>query len=231
MRVVTVQPGEVITLGYQYDNEATRIIFPSEIISPIPATYGAGGSFAIWYRRSGDALGYPIGNPLVQYANDTVTWDITEAELANPGASQVQLRYIVDEVCVMSQIFPGNVADSVDIGSDIPEPMEAWADAIVRASYGNGTLWTVQDVYLFRQLLSHIEYDSASAATIAEELLESLESTPEDQAWTMDEIDLLDQLLSHVIYTDADGGEYADALIASLKGQTPTYEDADEVEY
>ena len=146
MRVVTVQPGEFIPLGYQYDNEATRIIFPSEIISPIPATYGVGGSFAIWYRRPGDALGYPIGNTLVQYANDTVTWDITEAELANPGSAQIQLRYIVDEVCVMSQIWPGYVADSIDIGSEIPEPMEAWADAIQEAVAGAAYLYGLQDV-------------------------------------------------------------------------------------
>ena len=283
MRTVLVTPGEVIPLGYQYDNEALQVIFPGGIIESITDEFPSTGTFSIWYRRSGDALGYPIGNPLVQHINNTVVWTITEAELANPGQAQVQLRYVINEVCVMSQIFIANISDSVDIGTDIPEPMEAWADAIIRASsggqptvvtsssaitnhstiylymgsesgynynhvyywdgtswkdggaYGGGTgsgrLWSAQDIYLFQQLLAHLKYDSATAGTIAEELIESLESNPTDQGWSMEQINMLDDLLSNVKYTDDDGGEYADELIESLKGQTPTYVDADEVEF
>lgn len=138
MKTVTVQAGATIDLGYQYDNYATEVIFPAEIIEPITDAFGSTGTFAIWYRRSGDSLGYPIGSPLVTFdsANDEVTWDIVESDTASPGVSQVQLRYIVDEVCVMSQIFAGNVADSVDTGEEVPEPMEQWADAIIEAVNG-----------------------------------------------------------------------------------------------
>ena len=133
MRTVLVTPGEVIPLGYQYDNEALQVVFPGNIIESITDEFPTTGTFSIWYRRPSDALGYPIGYPLVQHVGNTVTWLITEAELANPGSAQVQLRYIVDDVCVMSQIYAGNVNDSVDIGSEVPEPMEAWADAIIEA--------------------------------------------------------------------------------------------------
>ena len=136
MRIVTVQPGQTINLGYQYDNESTQVVFPNSIISQFTDAFGTEGSFAIWYRRSGDTLGYPIGSPLVVYAGGKVTWTITEADVANPGSAQVQLRYVVDEVQVMSQVFSAIVSDSVDIGSDIPEPMEAWADAITKEVEG-----------------------------------------------------------------------------------------------
>ena len=134
MITVTVTAGQTIPLGHQYDNEATMVVFPSDIIEAITNEFGTDGTFAIWYRRPGDALGYPIGSPLVVYETNKVTWTITEAEVANPGAAQVQLRYIVDEVCVMSQVYAAVVADSVDIGDTVPEPMEAWADAIVEAA-------------------------------------------------------------------------------------------------
>lgn len=136
MNTVTVQLGQTINLGYQYDNYATQVVFPSSIINPIWNSFGTSGTFAIWFRRSGDALGYPIGYPLVTVNNGEVTWNVVETDLANPGQAQVQLRYLIDEQCVMSQVFPAMVADSVDIGSDVPEPMEQWADAIVEAVEG-----------------------------------------------------------------------------------------------
>lgn len=138
MNTVTVQLGQTINLGYQYDNYATQVVFPSSIIDPILDSFGTSGTFAIWFRRSGDALGYPIGSPLVTFdsTDSEVTWDVVETDLANPGQAQVQLRYLIDEQCVMSQVFPAMVADSVDIGSDIPEPMEQWADAIIEAVDG-----------------------------------------------------------------------------------------------
>lgn len=149
MRYVTVTAGSVIDLGYQYDNEATTIIFPVGIVKPITDLYGTTGTFSIWYRRSGEADGYPIGSPLVTFENqEYISWLLTEAELAIPGSAQVQLRYVVDEVCVMSQIFGGSVADSVDVGDEVPEPMEAWADAIVEAAATVGPLSGLTDVFI-----------------------------------------------------------------------------------
>ena len=148
MRTVTVQPGQTINLGYQYDNESTQVVFPNSIISQFTDAFGTSGTFAIWYRRSGDTLGYPIGSPLVVYAGGKVTWTITEADVANPGSAQVQLRYVVGDVDVMSQVYSAIVSDSVDIGSDIPEPMEAWADAIVEAASHTANLSGLLDVDL-----------------------------------------------------------------------------------
>lgn len=136
MNTVTVSTGVPIQLGYQYDDYATEVVFPSSIIEPFTDTYGTGGTFAIWYRRSGDATGYPIGSPLVVYDGTDVTWTVVETDVANPGIAQVQLRYIKDEHCVMSQMFSAVVEDSVDIGTEIPEPMEQWADAIIKAGSG-----------------------------------------------------------------------------------------------
>lgn len=92
-------------------------------------------------------------------------------------------------------------------------------DKYLIAGGSQGQLWTVQQVYLLRQVLERLKYDSAAGGVIAEQLLDSLEANPEDQGWSMSEIDLLDSLLDHTEYTDASGGLYADELIASLKGQ------------
>ena len=134
MITVTVTAGQTIPLGHQYDNEATMVVFPSDIIEAITNEFGTTGTFYIWYRRPGDALGYPIGSPLVVYETNKVKWLVTEAEVATPGSGQVQLRYVVSDVVVMSAVWSAVVTDSVDIGDDVPEPMESWADAIVAAA-------------------------------------------------------------------------------------------------
>ena len=171
MRTVTVTAGETIQLGYQYDNEATQVIFPDTIIEPITTLYGTTGTFAIWYRRSGDALGYPIGYPLISYADDQVTWTLTEADMANPGSSQIQLRYIVSDVCVMSQMFMGNVADSVDIGTDVPAPMEAWADALISAAV-SGITDDIKDALL--DCFAHVAWINDQGQTYYDALEDAL---------------------------------------------------------
>lgn len=133
MRTITVQPGATINLGQQYDNEATEVIFPASIISKITDVFGPEGIFYIWYIRNGDSKGYPIGSPLVTYSGGQVRWTITEADVAKPGPAQVQLRYIALDFQVMSKVFRAMVYNSVDIGDDVPEPMEPWADAIIEA--------------------------------------------------------------------------------------------------
>lgn len=171
MRTVTVTAGETIQLGYQYDNEATQVVFPDTIVEAITDVFGTTGTFAIWYRRSGDALGYPIGYPLITYADDQVTWTLTEADMANPGSSQIQLRYIVDEVCVMSQMFMGNVSDSVDIGTDIPEPMEAWADALISAAV-SGITDDIKDALL--DCFAHVAWIDDQGQTYYDALEDAL---------------------------------------------------------
>lgn len=167
--------------------------------------------------------------------DNSFTADISQA-LTQPGNTRCNLTVKdSNDKTVSTYPFLIVVHDSQDgtseaqLGYSIEEITQIIEDAEAVAS--TGRLWSSQDVYLLRQVLSHLKYDSESAGAIAEELLESLEAKPEDVGWSVAQIDLLDSLLSHVKYTDADGGEYADALIASLKGQTPTYEDADEVEY
>lgn len=133
MRTITVQPGQAIQLGRQYENEITQVIFPHNIVSRFLDAVEDPGIFGIWIHRPGDPVGYPIGSPLVTYADGQVSWLITSAELAQAGTAQVQLRYIVDNIQVMSMVYKAVISDSVEIGDDVPEPMEPWADAIMQA--------------------------------------------------------------------------------------------------
>lgn len=133
MRTITVQPGQAIQLGRQYENEITQVVFPPNIVSRFLDVAEDPGIFGIWIHRPGDPVGYPIGSPLVSYADGQVSWLITSAELAKAGTAQVQLRYIVDNIQVMSMVYKAVISDSVDIGDEVPEPMEPWADAIMKA--------------------------------------------------------------------------------------------------
>lgn len=227
MKTVTVVAGQTIDLGYQYDNYATEVVFPSDIVTPFITNFGSSGIFAIWYRRSGDSLGYPIGDPLVTFdsSNNTITWQVVEADTANPGTAQVQLRYIIDEVCVMSQMFTGVVSDSVDVGEEVPEPMEQWADAIVVAGAGGqpvvatsvSAMSNHSTIYLYMgfesgYVYNHVYYWNGSAWTdggaygggsagsgLTEDVKQALLACFENVAWVSE-----------------DGQDYVDALESAL---------------
>lgn len=194
----------------------------------------SGSPTAVLYWMRSDLTHYST-NAEFDSQNNAFTADVSQA-LTQPFNTQCQLKVTdSNDVIVSTYTFIIDVQTDVDgtseaqLGYSIEEITEIIAEA--EAVAGTGRLWSSHDVYLFRQVLERLKYDSESAGAIAEELLESLESKPEDQGWSIAQIDLLDSLLSHVKYTDDDGGEYADELIASLKGQTPTYIDADEVEF
>ena len=211
MKTVTVVAGQTIELGYQYDNYATEVVFPSGIVTPFITNFGSSGTFAIWYRRSGDSLGYPIGDPLVTFdsSDNTITWQVVEADTANPGTAQVQLRYIVDEVCVMSQMFTGVVSDSVDVGTTVPEPMEQWADAILNGSQAGSLITEVQDIRLG---YDGTEYPSAGDA-VRNQIVQAMEN---GGGLSDDVKDALLQIAQKVAYIDDDGQTYYDDLYDAL---------------
>jgi hypothetical protein len=211
LKTVTVVAGQTIELGYQYDNYATEVVFPSDIVAPFITNFGSSGIFAIWYRRSGDSLGYPIGDPLVTFdsSNNTITWQVVEADTANPGTAQVQLRYIIDEVCVMSQMFTGVVSDSVDVGTTVPEPMEQWADAILNGSQAGSIITEVQDIRLG---YDGTEYPSAGDA-VRSQIVQAMEN---GGGLSNDVKDALLQLAQKVAYIDEDGQTYYDDLHDAL---------------
>lgn len=228
MRTVTVQAGVTIDLGHQYDNYATEVVFPSAIISPFITNFGSTGTFAIWYRRSGDSLGYPIGSPLVTFdsTDSEVTWDVVESDTASPGVSQVQLRYIIGDVCVMSQMFQGSVSDSVDVGTEVPEAMSSWADAIVSAGAGGQPTVTTSasamadhnTIYLYTGSESgytngHIYYWNGSAWTDGGAYGGGSSS---GSGLTDDIKQALLDCFEHVAWTDEHGQDYVDALEAAL---------------
>ena len=115
MNTVTVQSGEVIELGYQYDNKATQVVFPSDIISPFFTTYGSGGTFEIWFRRGGEPVGEVVDSSRYTQSATAVTWLLEADDLETPGNAQVQLRYLKGKHEAMSEVFAAYINDSVDI--------------------------------------------------------------------------------------------------------------------
>ena len=71
----------------------------------------------------------------------------------------------------MSQMFMGNVSDSVDIGTDIPEPMEAWADALISAAV-SGITDDIKDALL--DCFAHVAWIDDQGQTYYDALEDAL---------------------------------------------------------
>lgn len=131
MRVIDAIPGSKIFVGHQGDNEATVVRFNAQ---PFYDLYGDNGSFGLYILRYGETEGYPVGGPLVLAEGDKVLWTVTAADVAIAGDNECQLRYIVDEMVVMSLKWTYVVQESISVGETVPEPLEEWADRLLEVA-------------------------------------------------------------------------------------------------
>lgn len=139
---------EMVTLGYQGENEYKRVAFD---ISDWIRTEGAGGDVILFFRRPGEAVPYPCE---IEIDGNTVLWTVTAAETALPGVGEAELQYRIGNTVVKSKticfLIKKSLTDAENIqGTWVEKVLKVYDDIYISGTAGqqlgrseDGVLWT-----------------------------------------------------------------------------------------
>lgn len=133
MREVNAIPGSVLNLGYQGENDATRVLFD---LSDFIEEYGA-GTAQLAVQVPGDPGTYLA---VIEQSGSVAVWTVGAEWLARAGSGRCQINWYVGEQIVKSQAYGTSVAASIGEGVDAPEPYEPWLEKLAQG--GQGTTFT-----------------------------------------------------------------------------------------
>ena len=116
MTEINASPGRVLQLGYESEDNVTKIIFryDEEWLS-----YGE-GIFKIRVLRHGDTEAYNATEVVDDRSEMTLTMTVTDIELSVKGYGEMQVVYIGSDFVKKSPIYRYNVARAID--SEVVNP-------------------------------------------------------------------------------------------------------------
>ena len=138
----TVQP-----IGYQRENNRSRVPIPLEEIADAIREY-PGGSFTLGYKRPGDRCFNISENFVVDEEEMVLIWTVENAALSLKGVLEVQISYASGSVLAETDIFKYRVKKSIFDGKEMPLSfidhisraiMELDRTARVAEGYADGT--------------------------------------------------------------------------------------------
>ena len=122
----TVQPE--IYLGRQGEKNYREIVFD---LSVLRTKYGT-GTATLYHQRSQDVAPYLVGTT----TGSSLTWTVSDTDTVYAGIGYAEFRYEFDTDSLhKTTIFATNVKESLAGDVVIPEPLEAWYDAMIE--YGD----------------------------------------------------------------------------------------------
>ena len=122
----TVQPE--IYLGRQGEKNYREIVFD---LSALVTKYGS-GTATLYHQRSQDVAPYLIGTT----TTSSLTWTVDETDTVYAGIGYAEIRYAFGtDNLYKTTIFATNVKESLAGDVVIPEPLQAWYDAMIE--YGD----------------------------------------------------------------------------------------------
>lgn len=121
-------------LGRQGETGARQIVFD---LSDMIDDFGP-GTVTLLHMRSKDPAPYIISETAVTAAAPTVTWDITDTDTEQYGYGLAELRLAFDgdgtegeESLAKSVLYGTVVYKALTGGTEIPDPLQSWYDALI----------------------------------------------------------------------------------------------------
>jgi hypothetical protein len=115
-----------IHLGKQGEHRARRFSFQDFVIWK--EIFGE-GTCELIHQRNGDSAPYPVA---LTIEDGVPYWYVTEVDTAFAGVGKCEIRYIVDDVVVKSNIYTTFVQEALGEGTEEPpEPQKAWVDQVL----------------------------------------------------------------------------------------------------
>lgn len=136
MQQITAMPGAMLALGRQGENLARQVRFS---LAAFRQLYGQGRA-ELAVQRKGDELPYLA--PVTQ-EEDWCLWDVKGEDTALPGLGKCELRYLVDEVVVKTEVWQTFVAQAMGEALDMaPAQQKSWTQQVLEA--GESALQSAQ---------------------------------------------------------------------------------------
>ncbi|MBQ8766576.1 MAG: hypothetical protein IJZ16_07210, partial [Clostridia bacterium] len=118
-----------IYLGKQGEHHARRFSFNDFVIWK--ETFGE-GRCELFHQRNGDEAPYPV---VLTVEDGVPYWCVTNADTSIAGEGKCEVRYIVDDVLVKSNIYTTIVQEALGEGAEEPpEPAKAWVEQVLEAA-------------------------------------------------------------------------------------------------
>lgn len=128
MTEINASPGRILSIGYESEDNVTKIIFryDSEWLSH------GDGVFKVRVLRNGDAEAYNATQVVDDREAMTLTMTVTDIELSVKGHGEMQVVYIGSDFVKKSPIYRYNVARAID--SEVVSPPDGSIIASVEES-------------------------------------------------------------------------------------------------
>lgn len=142
MTEICASPGRVINIGYESEDNVTKIIFryDSEWLSH------GDGVFKIRVLRNGDAEAYNATQVVDDRESMTLTMTVTDIELSVKGHGEMQIAYIGADFVKKSPVYRYNVSRAID-SEVVNPPQGSIINELVQTVAGiGGRLATVETV-------------------------------------------------------------------------------------
>ena len=114
---------EMVTLGYQGENEYKRVAFD---ISDWIRTEGAGGDVLLFFKRPGETAPYPCD---IEVNENIVYWTITAAETNIVGVGEAELQYRINSTIVKSKTIAFRIKESL---TDVEDVQSTWVEKVLK---------------------------------------------------------------------------------------------------
>lgn len=177
------QEGRILTLGRQYENNATTLKFDC---SALTETYGS-GSASIYALRHGETTPYLVTGVSMESDGTTVDWVVSSYDTAIVGKGFAELRWVPDDDSTVSArpiLFWTKVLQGVGESDAAGEDVTSWLDTL--ADTLNDSVYAQVEALIKGML----EDGTLAALEVATDTTLTKSGYPADAAAVGDELDI-----------------------------------------
>ena len=129
MRIINAMEETILRLGYQGEDERTRVVFD---LSDLIDEFGP-GTVSLLVIRPWESEGSPVvisqgEEPGLYY------WDVTDADLQIEGSGAAQIVFTPTGHIAKTHIWKTSIAKSISESQNPPEPWQGWVDQVLEAA-------------------------------------------------------------------------------------------------
>lgn len=197
MTEICASPGRVINIGYESEDNVTKIIFryDSEWLSH------GDGVFKVRVLRHGDTEAYNATEAIDNRESMTLTMTVTNIELSVKGHGEMQVVYIGADFVKKSPIYRYNVSRAID--SEVVNPPQGSIINELLYDIGDLSELTTTNKNSLVDAINEVNAKESGGSVTIDDELSGTSENPVQNKVVKARFDGLDQILAGKASTDA----------------------------